>query len=678
MRRALLLALTLLPLLAPRAAAQEEQAPRGTRIRVSTRVGLALQGDLRPGWVPIEVELDNPRESQSVILELRISTSGRLVLSCEREIVVPAKGKRRDWFYLPFTESAGVVSTVVWTQPGAGGKRTTIARITQGYRASSRLSRRTAMRPVQVLYVGGHPGTERRDATMVISPGASLDVRPASRLPSHAFAYQGIELIALHGADLSAMSQEARRALTLWVRSGGTLLLIPGRQVSWFATPTIKEFLGGAEVRSLKINRLSLLEKRLGRLSDLPWSQRAPFEVFPVTPTEAQRKAAAPLPVGRFGGRRARTPLPLKERLRYGHTFEFLERLPCGQGWVFVLAADLSQPPFDRWTGLPKLVRAAHARIDRVATGADRASLLNRAQPLVRPEVCRALRSTEDPDKTLVILLVVVYILCVGPLNFYYLRQRDRPLLLALTVPAISLVFSAMVVISGYVTKGLGTVVWRVSVVSTELGSADGLEQTALSIRSSVERSYAITMEAPLLGTRVFPGQDELLKTPVRMRQEGGGTRFPAIPLGMWEQAVFEGQARKDLKQGLRVVWSAQGTPDLINGTDQVIQRAVILGGTKSMFQTGRVEPGQRVTASRVFKTRLASRGLAPSRSARVLAEDPAQRDLISKALERYWVFRKRTGVVALLERPTTTVKVDGDADADRSVALLVAQGDAK
>lgn len=643
-----------------------DEAPSPRQVRVQVQVGL-IPGDQIPGWAPVEITIDNPLASRDVTLEIGLVMGGERLLRSTRDATLPAQGKRREWFYIPLRRSSGSLAAIVRDKTD----KQVVAKGTTSISIEDRGSRRVKSggNAMRVLYVGGHAGTQARDAQTLLSPGraSELALRRPNDLPGRTEGYSGVDLVALHDADLSGLTRPQQLALTSWVARGGSLLLIPGRKVAWFGSPFLKHFLNGAVVRSVKVNRLAETERRFGALSDEPFSRRDPFEVFPVKRTAAQDRLVKSL----RGGRRAQ----LSDRLRFGATFELLGRVPYGGGEVFVLAADMSLPPFDRWRGLPQLVRRVHGQLERSSFGAERLRYDHR-EAYLRSELCRSLDSNEDPDKTLVILLVIVYILCVGPINFFVLRQKNRPLLLALTVPAISLVFSLMVFVSGYVTKGLGTVTWRVSVVSCNLDARQATEETAVSIRSSTERTYSIGFEAPLLATRIYRSNSALTRAPQEVEQNAsGGFDFPRVALGIWEQAAFEAYASRELGGGLTVQWSGD-TPRLINKTQYPLSEVMILGRKDLFFKTGPVPAGKTAEATRVEGIRLPTRSLLPSRCALLLGSDPVERDLVTKALETYGRFRgKAVVVVARMAAAPSKVTVDKAVGTDREVCLLVAHG---
>ena len=75
------------------------------------------------------------------------------------------------------------------------------------------------------------------------------------------------------------------------------------------------------------------------------------------------------------------------------------------------------------------------------------------------------------PSQGLVVTLVLSFVVVVGPLNYLLLRRRDKQLLLVLTVPALSALWTALILTTGYVTKGRSTVARRLTLLEVELGA---------------------------------------------------------------------------------------------------------------------------------------------------------------------------------------------------------------
>ncbi|HBP18305.1 MAG TPA: hypothetical protein DEA08_11000 [Planctomycetes bacterium] len=638
------------------AQAPAREVPTPDPVGVEVSAGLT-GGWTGPGWVACEVALTHRRATPAAAeVVLRVERDGATRWEARRRVELPARGKRREWFLVPLRPGPISLACAVHPldaegQPGPALGQTSRAVSVQAGQRHQR----------SVLYLSSRPSAPT-DSLTLFDPNLGnipqyLERREPDELPHQPFGLRDLDLIVLHDVDLSRIARDQRETLHDWVRRGGTVLLIPGRRAGWFQSPGIAE-LAGAKVSAHNVDRLPRLERALGRLNKSGES-RVGFTVFSLGEAEGLEGASA-------GG------VSLVERRRYGHTYSFLQRRRLGRGRVLLLATDLTLPPFDRWQK-PRaaLLQALAQAIEDSLVRRREALPYQRTSPTLRPDLAELLDSNQRPSALLITLMILLYLICVGPLNVGALRKRDAPLLAALTVPGVALVFTLIAILGGYLTKGLGTVVWRVSVVRAELGAPRGVEQTALSLRSSGAGQHEVTFAPGARATRVFHREASADEVSQVLRDEEGMS-FSGVRLDTWEQGVFEANGEVGLGKGLRLSRAGEDWR-VHNETPYRLTGVAVLDASNTLHFAPAVPPGGEVTTTLGPTSGRRTAGLQVLRA---LADGDFRDERLGRlALDEYaddLMARPGISVVARLDRSPSQVLVDGDEDADREVALLV------
>jgi len=330
-------------LLCPAARGQDSTPaapPAQAAPRLELKVG-ATDGDLRPGWAPVEVRIENPGPALRVKLTVTLLRDNEPTLSCHRDVRLPEKGRLREWFTLPFSESWGHVEVEVLDLER--GER--VARLVGQSLTVRRPYAYGGGREPRILFLG--EDLEYRQASWLLDRNLTtwLEVAGPDRLPDRVLAYDTFDLIVLRDADLSGASPASREALIRWVQMGGKVLLVPGRRLAWFRDPAIQRLLPGTTLTSHTLEGLEQLEQRYGAFRT-PHNRRETFEVFVPSGDEPELRGSSNSSANR-----------LLEQLPSGKAFRFVNELRLGKGWVYVLAADPARPPLDRWMGRTTVTR---------------------------------------------------------------------------------------------------------------------------------------------------------------------------------------------------------------------------------------------------------------------------------------------------------------------------------
>jgi len=670
------------------AASPPAQAPSKTRrpdeVRLELRLGLSGSAD-QTGWLALEVLLEHvsPRAQEGeLIVQLLHQDRSTPYWSARRRLTLngglpQAPARRREWLQIPLGSPETLIRAGILNSEGAiVGARSLEVSAADAERSVLFVSGKPAARtnagllllPLEAGYgekarvalAQGQVVNTRRRIRGQFGPKVRVEVRLPEELPPLSLAYQGLDLVVLHETDLSRASATQREALLSWVDRGGSALLIPGKGRGWFKSLGIQELLEGREVLTHTVDRLPNLERAHGALSKAP-NPRTTFEVF-------QIKGGLERPFSTLTGSGLGD---LSERLRFGRVYPFLQGIRRGRGRVFMLAADPSLPPLSTWGGVGGLKLDLDLRLP--PCGAVANSLPQEPkQVYVDRSLFKLLDSNERPPSEVVVGILILYLLVVGPLNVLLLRRTGRqPIALAWSVPLCALGFTILVLLAGFLTKGLGRVVWRGTVIQTLQQGARGHVDLSLSLRTSAASSYSVQVGEGASLLRVARVREAV--TEQRLRAEAGQAH-ERIRLDTWEQAVFTGQGEISLEGGAGVqlqgkVWVAH------NRTPLAWSRVAVLGPDLRIHTGGACAPGESVRLEQgpLVSARHAAGGqlaqvLFESRGGRKVAKGLLSRTESTKALRL-----PGPCLVVRLEASPYPVRVGDEEQVELDVPLLIA-----
>jgi hypothetical protein len=343
--------------------------------------------------------------------------------------------------------------------------------------------------PGDVLYltVGSRLSGFRRALTAQNAESAALARtrfayvdRDVQALPDRWFGYSSVDMLILTTGNRDFTSlllnerENRKEALAEWVRRGGKLVLSFGRNQD-------------------------MIPELLQRLQmDLPVALRGPvalpeLQAVPRWISEASQTATPPLANAARGKQRGQPPPPVEaarmERKPKGELEMIapsreqpdspllIARAPYGLGQVILVAFDLDGPPFSSWAG-----EAEFWKLLQTTTRTKPAT-----ETTVTPYRPNAMEQNDDLAASLekelenfqdipvisfgwVALFILLYILVVGPLDYFFLKKVVKRLELTwITFPTIVLAVSAAAYYAAYSLKGNDLRINKVDLVDLDL-----------------------------------------------------------------------------------------------------------------------------------------------------------------------------------------------------------------
>lgn len=339
--------------------------------------------------------------------------------------------------------------------------------------------------------VSAHPQNEYLIGAVVPDEGAlamlnglSLPERPDTRviplsledLPERVEALRTLDCLILAGVDTSSMTPTQGETLLGWVRLGGRLFIGGGagaRRVMAGLPEALRPVSLGETVELNSLNALAAF-------TDRPILVPGPF--------------LATLPADYRG----------RALISEGGNALLVQR-NLGEGWVAYLALDPTVTPFDAWAGLhpfwKKLLEAdaplpPNAPVDIPRRNLEAEQMWN---------VLTNLPTLDLPSMRWLAVLLVLYIVLVGPVNYLLLRKWRRLDWGWVTVPVLTLVFSVGGYGLGFSLRGGDVVVNEVSIIPLSPKRSLLEMRSYVGLFSPGKREYTIRIDGDALISPLVP-----------------------------------------------------------------------------------------------------------------------------------------------------------------------------
>ena len=279
-------------------------------------------------------------------------------------------------------------------------------------------------------------------------------------------------------ADSTTLTEAQRRSMERWVAEGGQLVI-----------------LGGPDWQS-----------RTAAFSDL-------LPVEEITAVDGVSQAAL---AGWAGSQEPATPEAtvstgaLREDARAVIAAEegtvLASMRSVGAGRVFLVGTDLATDAYRGWEGSPQLwgrLLPTNALLQDFMGGGGFPIQEEIENSLV--QALNTLPSLEVPPAELLLVVIVGYILLIGPISYVVLRRVDRRELAWVTAPILIVLFSACSYGIGRSMKGSDVIVNQISLVRASSAGGSASVESYAGIYSPDRASYDVTVEADALMGRMAP-----------------------------------------------------------------------------------------------------------------------------------------------------------------------------
>lgn len=406
-------------------------------------------------------------------------------------------------------------------------------------------------------------------------------------LPRWAAGYASASLVVGSGKRLATLGKVEQKALADWVLAGGSLAVAIERPED-LRLDLVTRLAGGAVKRGEPQREL------LARTTFY-------LPTDPTTPTPGPSAGpsgggGSPLSVERLGPR-ADSASQL-EGFSGGNLRESAwgSVASYGLGEVHLLAFDLAEPfATDRWAQLKlvDLLRHSWERQTPIALPLGRTGFDGYS--------ANSIRNVLDPNRSVrwtiiaAALLLLLYAVVAGPINFWLASKRGTPLKALWRVPLFAGVTLLSIVAIGLLGKGVRGRVQRLTLIE----SGAGMERAAATrfrgfyASSSREITVQPTSRASLI--EVSTGDDFVDRTLVIDRD---GPRLERLRTKPWATVVVREDGFASLAGGISIVPEANGTTSIRNRTARALVAAVLKLPGKTALGFGRIRDGELVNES--------------------------------------------------------------------------------
>lgn len=289
--------------------------------------------------------------------------------------------------------------------------------------------------------------------------GASVAFLALPELPETAVAWEALDILIFHDVDTAQLTARQQEALQIWLRAGGQLVLTGG--AGWQkTTAAFADLLPVTINGSQSVPDLPALAAQIGE----PFRDPGPYII-----------ASSSLRSGDLLYHQAGLPI--------------LARQAVGRGAVYFLALDPRLAPLVDWAGAPTLWTAVAANVPRhtlLQQGIQNGYSAHMA--------VTTLPSLALPSTLGLAAFLFLYVIAVGPVNYWVLKRRGRRELAWLTVPALVLLFSVIAYFTGFQIKGNQVILNQMSIVYGRVGGEPVRVQSLISLYSPGRATYDLIL----------------------------------------------------------------------------------------------------------------------------------------------------------------------------------------
>jgi hypothetical protein len=479
----------------------------------------AFDGHFKYGeWLPIWVQVENTGSDLEAQVQVRV-TSRNGVITYAAPASLPGGARKRIPLYVP-PNSFSHELDVQLAEVAARSQRNVL------------LAQTVEIEPLpNITYLIGIVAPQRGALSLlngVTLPGQRRPVAlvdlPLADLPERVEGLRSFDLLILNDVDTSSLSPAQIRVLENWVHDGGRLVIGGGAGALATTSGLPPSLLPLSPQTTVDVESVDAL---------------APFAAADAI------RVPGPFVVARGdlieGDDSARilagdADLPL-----------IVERA-VGNGVVDFIALDLASAPFEGWSGVTlfweKLISPGAAYPDWMPADVAPA----RMQTEQMSYALSMLPSLDLPSVRGLAILLGIYIVFVGPINYLALRRWRRLHWAWITIPALTLLFSAGAFGIGYTLRGNDLILNKIALITPNRdGPAEVL--SFMGLFSPAQQSYEIEVDGDGLLSPIVRNGDPWTTGGVGPAAEmviiqGTPSRLQGLAISQWSMQSFSTESQ--------------------------------------------------------------------------------------------------------------------------------------
>jgi hypothetical protein len=448
------------------------------------------------GWFPVAVEVHNDGPSFNAVVELSASGFGNEQL---RRVPIELPTNTRKRFIIPVFGAGG--RFYQWSARLLD-ERGKVQQIREGLQPK--------FLPWETYLLGAVPRTFAGVPTLADDRQTRPDLKPQvarmapEQFPDNPIALEGLDALYLNSERALSLKTDQIAALLTWIHEGGRVVISVEQLADVNSTPWLQQLLPCDLTDVVNVT----VDEDL-----LQWLRSEPGTPAPATAPDRKRRPNRPAPRPAATAPQAEAEPGMDAsfidaqisvatgKLRDGRVVLSARNTPLliearrGRGEVKLLTFSPEREPFRSWKSRgvfwSKILQVPATRAD--ATGYGGWSLDGVFGALIDSRQVRKL-----PVEWL-LLLLVVYLVVIGPFDQWWLKKINRQMLTWITFPTYVVLFSLLIYFIGYKLRA-GETEWNELQVVDILprGQRTGLRgHTFASVYSSANATYPLSFAPP-------------------------------------------------------------------------------------------------------------------------------------------------------------------------------------
>ncbi len=442
----------------------------GAEEPVAMKAEAGFNGCSRSGQAfPLKVTLENQGPEIKGTLEFSTIYNGFRTLH-KKEVVLPRGSKKRISMCVPANEAKSYTLDLM-----AGGKKVASTKV-----------RITTLQPQEVLVgvLASNPATlNSLNAIKLPVEGQRISVfsLKAEDIPESSLLLESIDIIALNDFPSSQLSSRQLAAIQAWVERGGTLVLAGGPNWQKTLSSLPAALLPVQPSGSRTISSISAS----GKLAAFNWPTGTPLVV-------SESKIVSG-----------------KALLQHG-SLPLIVQKEKNKGNIVYMAFDLALQPFANWTGNADLWTDLLSRFDphhMISAGSTKAMNQRPYQAQEMTWVLRNIPSSGLPSAATLGLVLLAYLLILGPGIYLLLKKYDRRDWAWAVIPLVALMMFSFTYLGVFKAKGRDVFTNVVSLLRIEQDSDYSRLTSFIGAFAPTKSDYALSLPAGEL-IDVLPSND--------------------------------------------------------------------------------------------------------------------------------------------------------------------------
>jgi hypothetical protein len=501
-------------------------------------------------WVPIRVTVANEGAALEARVQWRSADEPHPANVFYTPVSLPTHSRKELTLYAPLSGQRRIAVDLL-----AGDTR-----LLSGGATLSALSREDFLCGV----VGGDSSLLYFMSALKNTSGNRVAVAHLSpaELPEQAQAWASLDLLVFNDVDTAALSREQREALATWVAFGGHLVVAGGPNGERTAA-------GLADLLPVKVGGSRSLEAlpALAEYAAISLKDSGPYVISLAAVTNGSTLIE-------------QDGIPL------------LARRPYGRGKVDYLALDLALAPLNAWEGNQPFWEKLLSPIrPDTSIGLERGNW----QPLY--QALSLISGMGLPRPGSLFLYIIIYIACIGPLNYLFLRRIKRPEWAWATIPLIVLLFSGFGYLSGFHLRGERPIVRQIIITQVQRDAPLALVDAFVGIYSPQRTVYDAQLPPGVLAREFLSSGGSESNLDFSQGDDPTAEALRADIGGMPAFVVHASGPVPAVSASLRSESNAKGRPSrvegsIINNSGEPLTDCLLLWGDTAA-QLGTLHPGE-------------------------------------------------------------------------------------